>query len=263
MTADGMSGLAVSSLRVGYGRREVLHSLTIPVIKRGQLTVVAGPNGAGKSTFLRALAGLVPATGSIQLDGHELVGAPAGRRAANVAFMPQALPQDLAFTVIEAVIHAARAGRRPLSGDAAPDRAAAVLDRLGLTSLGGTQIGQLSGGQRQLTSLAQALVRQPQLLLLDEPLSALDLRHQHEVLTVLRSLAMDGLIVVTVLHDLGLAAIWADRMIIIHNGAVSVDGPPDQAVTSAMLAEVYGVDATVCRRHAASVNIVVTGLLTI
>ncbi|SFN00645.1 ABC transporter ATP-binding protein [Methylobacterium pseudosasicola] len=149
MMPNGSAGLAVADLRVGYGRHAVLRGVTLPMIQPGRLTVVAGPNGAGKSTLLRALAGLVPAAGSIRLDGREMIGAPAPRRAEGVAFMPQALPPDLAFTVIEAVIHAARAGERVPSASA-PVQAAAVLDRLGLTALARTRLDRLSGGQRQL-----------------------------------------------------------------------------------------------------------------
>lgn len=156
---------------------------------------------------------------------------------------------------MEAVIHAARAGKP------APVQAAAVLDRLGLTALARTRLDRLSGGQRQLTSLAQALVRRRGLLLLDEPLSALDLRHQHAVLTVLRRLAAYGLIVVAVLHDLSLAATWADRVVLIHGGGVAADGPPERAVIAATLAEVYGVAATVRRGDDRSTSIVVTRLL--
>ncbi|MGU3422346.1 ABC transporter ATP-binding protein [Methylobacterium sp. D54C] len=260
MMHDGSAGLAIADLRVGYGRHAVLRGVTLPMIQPGRLTIVAGPNGAGKSTLLRALAGLVQAAGSIRLDGREMVGAPASRRAEGVAFMPQALPPDLTFTVMEAVVYAARAGK-PAHGAPAPVQAAAVLDRLGLTALARTRLDRLSGGQRQLTSLAQALVRRPRLLLLDEPLSALDLRHQHAVLTVLRSLAADGLIVLAVLHDLSLAATWADRVVLIHGGGVAADGPPERAVTAATLAEVYGVAATVRRGDDRSTSIVVTGLL--
>ncbi|BAQ49218.1 MULTISPECIES: ABC transporter ATP-binding protein [Methylobacterium] len=252
----------VAGLHARYGRRVVLADLTLPSIAPGRLTVVAGPNGAGKSTFLRALAGLVPVEGSLQLDGRELVGAPPAERAAQVAFMPQTLPQDLGFTVLEAVVHACRSGaaRRPAAGEAV-SRAAATLDRLGLATLADVPLDHLSGGQRQLTSLAQALVRRPRLLLLDEPLSALDLHHQHAVLTVLRSLTTEGTAVVVVLHDLGLAATWADRMIVIRNGVVAADGPPDAVLTSAILADVYGVTATIHRHADRSFSVAVSGVV--
>ncbi|RVU18358.1 ABC transporter ATP-binding protein [Methylobacterium oryzihabitans] len=257
------NGLVVEGLRVRYGRRIVLADLSLPPIEAGHLTVVAGPNGAGKSTFLRALAGLMPVEGSLRLDGCELVGARPADRASRVAYMPQTLPQDLGFTVLEAVLHACRSGvARPPTIDEAVSRAAATLDRLGLVTLADVLLDRLSGGQRQLTSLAQALVRRPRLLLLDEPLSALDLHHQHAVLSVLRSLATEGVTVVAVLHDLGLAANWADRVILIRDGAVVADGPPEATVTPTALADVYGVTASIHRHADGAFSIAVSGLAT-
>lgn len=260
VTLERERGLVVERMRVRYGRRTVLASLTLSAIEPGRLTIVAGPNGAGKSTFLRALAGLVPVEGSLRLDGHELIGAPPAERAASIAFMPQTLPHDLGFTVLEAVVHACRSGgaQRPAPVEAVA-RTVATLERLGLTSLSDVPLDRLSGGQRQLTSLAQALVRRPRLLLLDEPLSALDLHHQHAVLSLLRRLTEEGLMVVAVLHDLGLAASWADRMILIRDGAVAADGPPDMTVTSATLAAVYDVSAIVRRHTDRSFSISVQG----
>ncbi|MBA9071577.1 iron complex transport system ATP-binding protein [Methylobacterium sp. RAS18] len=260
MTLERERGLVVERMRVRYGRRTVLANLTLPAIESGRLTIVAGPNGAGKSTFLRALAGLVPVEGSLRLDGHELIGAPPAERAASIAFMPQTLPHDLGFTVLEAVVHACRSGGapRPAPGEAVA-QAAATLNRLGLTALSDVPLDRLSGGQMQLTSLAQALVRRPRLLLLDEPLSALDLHHQHAVLTLLRRLSQEGLMVVAVLHDLGLAASWADRVILIRDGAIAADGPPEITITSATLATVYNVSAIVHRHADHSFSISVQG----
>lgn len=109
------------------------------------------------------------------------------------------------------------------------------------------QLNRLSGGQRQLVSLAQAIVREPAILLLDEPTSALDLRHQAQVMHLVRDLAREGRLVVVVLHDLNLAARWADHIVVLSNGAVAAEGAPVAAITANILASVYGVEALVER----------------
>lgn len=109
------------------------------------------------------------------------------------------------------------------------------------------QLRRLSGGQRQLVSLAQAVIREPRVLLLDEPTSALDLRHQTQVMGLVRELASEGKVVVIVLHDLNLAARWADHIVVLSNGAVAAQGNPETAITVDMLAGVYGVEAVVER----------------
>jgi iron complex transport system ATP-binding protein len=172
--------LEIENLRAGYRGRDVLAGLSLPVIEAGHITALVGPNGAGKTTLLRALAGLLPAGGAARLDETNLLDAPAGERARRVAFMPQFAPQRLSLTVVEAVIAALRVS--PPGPDAvgidAQRRALETLDRLKILDLALRPFDSLSGGQRQLASLAQALVRRPRLLLLDEPTSALDLRFQ-------------------------------------------------------------------------------------
>src|SRR5690606_15656875 len=120
-------------------------------------------------------------------------------------------------------------------------------ERLGIAELALRPLNQLSGGQRQMVSLAQAIVRDPRLLLLDEPTSALDLARQMRLLGELRRLAAEGRVVVAVLHDLALAAQWADRIVVLHGGAVHSDGPPATVLTPSMLAQVYRVEARVER----------------
>lgn len=244
--------LEISALGAGYGARQVLRGLTLPSLAAGQMIALVGPNGAGKTTLLRAMAGLVPATGTLRFGALDLLAAPADERARAIAFMPQFAPQRLALSVLEAVISALRASPAQLGHrDAASQRDAAIamLMRLGIADLALQPFDQLSGGQRQLASLAQALVRQPRLLLLDEPTSALDLRHQFEVMAIARETASRGSLVVAVLHDLQVAARWADQVIVMKSGALYTAGAPAAAITPVMIRDVYGVDATV---HAVS-----------
>jgi iron complex transport system ATP-binding protein len=263
MTSAGSPVLAIANLTAGYTRRRVLESLTLPPIAAGGITALVGPNGAGKSTLLRALAGLLPATGTVTLDGRDLLRASPTSRARDVAFMPQTLPARVGLTVLESVISAIRAAPvHGLSTDAASvqRRAMLGLERIGLAELALEPLDRLSGGQRQLAGLAQALVRDPALFLLDEPTSSLDLGHQVGVMSLVDELATDGRIVVVVLHDLTLAVRWARRVVVLHRGAVAADGAPDTAVTAATIADVYGVRARVERCSLGSLHVVVDGL---
>jgi iron complex transport system ATP-binding protein len=132
-------------------------------------------------------------------------------------------------------------------GKAVLKTAVDVLAEIGIAELALRPLHALSGGQRQLASLAQAIVRRPRLLLLDEPTSALDLRHQFDVMSMVRAYVREGRIAVVVLHDLTFAARWADRIIVMKDGALNAAGPPDAAITADMLASVYGVKARVQR----------------
>ena len=240
--------LSIRNLASGYPRRPVIRDLTLPEIEAGCVTALVGPNAAGKSTLLLALAGLIGARGTVHLGDTDLLRLTAAQRAGLVTFMPQALPQGIALTVLDSVIAAFKASAPlGLDLDAAMvrERAVATLDRLGIASLALEGLDRLSGGQRQLVGLAQALVRDPRLLLLDEPTSALDLRHQVVVMNLVRELAAEGRIVIVVMHDLNLAARWADRVIVFDRGAAFAVGSPAAALTPESIAAVYGVQARV------------------
>ncbi len=255
--------LSVTGISAGYGRRPVLRDLTVPPIAAGHITALVGPNGAGKSTLLRVLAGLLPASGSVTLGDRELNGASIDAHAAHVSFMPQLQPQRVALTVLESVLAALKAtpfGGRTIDTAEARTRAVAVLERVGIADLALEPLGHLSGGQRQLASLAQAIVREPDVLLLDEPTSALDLGHQAAVMGLVDALAHEGRIVVAVVHDLALAARWSGHVIVMHRGALDTAGPPGDAITPAMLARVYGVRARVEPCSRGTLQVIVDGV---
>jgi len=257
--------MSITSLSAGYPENRVIDGLTIDSIKPGHVSVLVGPNGAGKSTLLRALAGLMPASGSIRVGEQELMGASARVRAARVTFMPQSLPQRVGLTVLEAMMAALRAS--PIEDlafsetRALHDRVMATLRRVGIAELAMRPLDHLSGGERQLASLAQAVVREPKVLLLDEPTSALDLRHQVTVMSLVRALAADGRIVLAVLHDLNLAAAWADHVVVLHQGRKDSEGAPASAITPEMLARVYGVRARVDRDASGRTRVDVDGVV--
>ncbi|OCC00655.1 hypothetical protein BA190_32870 [Labrys sp. WJW] len=240
--------LRVRELCVTYRHRPVLRQISPSPFLPGTITALVGPNGAGKSTLLRALAGLVPAIGSAMLADKDLLGLSPFERARWISFMPQASPYGGALTAIETVMAAARIAPSPASGSPRhrPEwQAGYILDKLGILGLATSRIDQLSGGQRQLVSLAQTIVNDAPCLLLDEPTSALDLRYQHQVMQHVRDLAGRGHIVIVVLHDLSLANQWADRIIVLEAGQLYREGPPVDVLNAEMLRDVYKVRADV------------------
>lgn len=253
-----MTGLRIDNVSLHYGARPILRGLTLPDLQPGEVTVLAGPNAAGKSTLMRAIAQLAPYRGQITLDGEDLARMPIRRRARLIGVMPQVLPSGSSLVVLESVIAALRAGSDALAAQT-DAQAMAVLERLGIADLAMEPLDQLSGGQRQMVSLAQAIVRDPRVLLLDEPTSALDLARQVRLLGELRALAAEGRIVVAVLHDLAMAAQWADRIVLMHQGALHSSGQPASVLTPGLLAEVYGVRARVERCSRDRITVLIDG----
>lgn len=247
--------LTVEALSAGYGRRPVVSGVTLPPLAAGTVTVLAGPNGAGKSTLLRAIAGFLPASGALWLDDRDLLAMKPAARARAVGFMPQALPGDVGLTALDSVMTALKVSQPECPVGAARERAVGTLNRLGILPLALERLGRLSGGQKQLASLAQAIAADPRLLLLDEPVSALDLRHQFHVMRTIRALAEEGRIVIAVLHDLEMAARWADTIAVLRGGKLFCAGAPREVVTSDMLRHVYRVEARVAEGEALQIAI--------
>lgn len=260
-----MSDLTISGLDAGYGGQPIISGFSLPPLTAGEVVSVVGPNGAGKSTLLRSLAGLIPAHDSIRLDDAELTRLSLADRAKRVTYMPQTLPQGVALTVLETVVASIRA--TPLRGavytDAqAAERAYEVLQRINAEALAGQRLDRLSGGQKQLAGLAQALAREPRLLLLDEPTSALDLHYQLRVLDLAREAAAErGMTVMIVLHDLQAAARVSDRIAVMAKGKLVAFGTPDEAITPDILAEVYRVTARVQRCDRGALQVMIDDVL--
>lgn len=265
MSGTGEAGLEVLAVSASYGRRHVLSDVTLAPVRAGQVVALVGPNAAGKSTLLRALAGLTPSRGTIRLDGVDLQDLSLAERARRLTYMPQSLPAGVHLNVLESVIGALRAsgGLRDVPDSrSAAEQALATLQRCGIADLALRGLDALSGGQRQLAALAQAVARRPRLLLLDEPTSALDLRHALEVMQLVRALAREeGTAVLMVLHDLQAAARTADRLVVLSNGAVAADGSPAEAITPQMLASVYGVRGRVWREGDAGLHVAVDDVI--
>lgn len=237
-----MPSLSLDQVSVGYGGRDVLTDITLPVLEDGVVLGILGPNGVGKSTLLRALAGLQGYRGDVHLNGEPLNGMPHLKRAAEIGYLPQALPQATTLIAYEAVVSALRAVRPDLRGadvDAAVEK---VFEQLGIHHLAFQALGKLSGGQRQMVGLAQVLVREPKVLLLDEPTSALDLRWQLNVIGVISEIVLSrGGICLMVLHDINLAMRHCNRLLVLNRSRVLAYGTPAEAMTVETLADAYGV----------------------
>lgn len=256
-----MDGLVIRDLHTGYRHKKIIDGLTTPQLPRGQITALLGPNGSGKSTLLRALADLNPAQGSIRLNGEELTTLPSVKRAQKVVYLPQSLPAGVHLHALESVIVARRASGNS-HGDAQTE-ALAILEKLGVGHLAMHYLDQLSGGQKQLIGLAQSLIRQPDLLLLDEPLSALDLNYQFHVMDIVaRETRLRNIVTVVVIHDINIALRHAQYAVMLKTGALIASGIPDEVVTPPNLAMVYGVRGRVERCSQGLPHVVVDGLTT-
>ncbi|WP_329561628.1 ABC transporter ATP-binding protein [Kitasatospora sp. NBC_01266] len=240
--------LAAHGLRLRYADRLIVDGLDLE-LPGGAVTAVVGPNACGKSTLLRGLARLLdPAAGSVTLDGTDLHRMPARTLAKRLGLLPQQPVTPEAITV-EALV---RLGRYPhqrlLSPWSAADQAAveAALERTGTAELRDRPVDQLSGGQRQRAWIALTLAQDTELLLLDEPTTFLDLRHQLDVLDLVARLHRDlGRTVVMVLHDLGQAARYADHLVVLHEGRLAAAGPPAEVLDAGLVERVFQVPCRV------------------
>ena len=242
-----MSSLEFVDVTVRYGRHEVVRAFRASVASGGWLGLI-GPNGAGKSSLLRAAVGLVEHTGDVLVDDVSLSLRSRSRRAALVAYVPQdpLLPYDM--SAFEYVL----LGRAPFvsyfGSETRHDRAMAheVLGTLDLTGFADRRLGELSGGEQQRLVIARALATEAPILLLDEPTSALDIGHQQQALELVARLRRDhGLTVVSAMHDLTLAGMYADHLALMHEGSVVAYGLAADVLRPETLAEFYGVRVTV------------------
>lgn len=241
--------LFIEGVNFSYGSYPVLQSVSMEV-KPGQVLSIIGPNGTGKSTLLRCLAQVLkPQGGKIILDGREISKINSRQLAKMMGYVPQAAGEAFSFTVLETVLM----GRKPHLtwgvGQKDLDVVAEVMRLMHLEELAQRQLDELSGGQKQRVFIARALAQQPQVLLLDEPTASLDIRHQLEVLELVRDFAhrQKGQVVM-VLHDLNLAARFSDLLLMLNDGRVFAAGSPRDVLNEANVRAVYGVKARILNR---------------
>ena len=237
-------------LTVAYRGRPALRDVDLHIGK-GERVALVGPNGAGKSTLLRAIAGLVePAVGSVSLGGQRVGGLDRLEIARRLAVVPQVAALPFSTTVEEVVALGRLPHEHPIRGMRPADRAAvaAAIEQVGVGHLMGRDARELSLGERQLVLLAMAVAQDAPILVLDEPTVHLDLRHQVEVMDLLVDLnTRDGTTIVAVLHDLGLAAHFFPRLVVVDGGRIVGDGPPSVALAPDRIRDVFGVDPSLVR----------------
>ena len=237
--------LETRALGVRLGGRAVLRDVTL-ALPRGQFVAMVGPNGAGKTTALRALAGLVACDGAVAIDGTALAALTVRERAQRFAYLPQGhvvhwpLPARDIVALGRYPHGATDPARLPEKDAAAVARAIAAAD---VTAFADRPVTELSGGERGRVALARVLAVEAPVILADEPTAALDPRYQIEVMAVLRHAADAGTLALVVTHDLGLAARFADHVLVLDGGGIVAQGPPQTALSDAILADVFRVRA--------------------
>jgi len=260
VSQNGRPLLEVHDLCVRYGLRTAVAGVSIEV-GRGDIVAMIGPNGSGKSTLLRAIGRMrKPDAGSVRFEGTDIWRISSREYARRVAFLPQAPEAPADLTVEELAWRGRFPHRGLLSAATIADRAAVegAMEQCGLEALRSRPLATLSGGERQRAWTALALAQEPELLLLDEPTTFLDIGHQQELLALLRRLnEVRGLTIVMVMHDIAQAAHLAHRLVAMREGRVLIEGPPDEVVTAERIGVLFGATVTVLRHPDSGAPIVV------
>lgn len=248
----GSSPLPLRFERVsaGYGDRPALRDIEM-IVRPGEFVALAGPNGSGKTTLLRTVLGFVsPTAGRVELFGDPVEALSVRERARRVAWLPQEESPRDDVRLLDYVMYGRYALHGPLEGDSEEDYdlARSILEQVGLADRAQDGILSISGGERQRAVLGRALAQTTPLLLLDEPTSHLDIGHQLDLLARVRDLShRRGVTVVAALHDLNLAARFADRIVVLSRGRRVADGPPAEVLSEELLVRVWGVIADLRR----------------
>jgi iron complex transport system ATP-binding protein len=236
------TAIKIDRLGYAYGPSPVLLDISVSVAQ-GEFFIIIGPNGSGKTTLLKLICGIEkPREGNIHIFNHSLGSYSRKSLARRIAMVPQLTTEDFPFRVSEIVLM----GRSPHLGllgvedDADRQMAQKAMQFTGVAQLAGRKLNQLSGGERQRVSIARAICQQPDIILLDEPTAALDLAHQIKIMDLMEQLKNeDGYTVVMVSHDLNLAAMYADRILLLQEGRIAEMGLPGEVLTFEKLEAVY------------------------
>lgn len=240
--------IRAENLGVRYGDHRIWDGVNITIDSPGLVTIL-GPNGVGKSTFMYTINRiLAPSEGTVYLDGEDVQKLDYKRIAKKVAYVPQASNETFSMTVMDTVLM----GRYPHSGYGTAQKdleiAAECLKMLDITDLAMRNFDELSAGQHQKVMIARGLAQEPEILMLDEPTSNLDIYHQIYVMKMLRDIAhRRGITVLVICHDLNIASRFSDRMILFSKGSVQVDGTSEEVVTEENIRDVYGVTTDIVR----------------
>jgi len=237
--------ITIKSLTFGYNGSMILDGLNL-VVEDSEVLGLVGPNGSGKTTLIKCMDKILKPKGSILIDGRDIDTVSRTDLAKRLGYVPQSSSTPLATTVFDTVLM----GRRPhiswRVSDSDLDKVADILGLLHLENLAMRDFSQLSGGQKQKVLIARALAQEPEVLLLDEPTSSLDMKHQLEVMETISSLVKEKKIsAVMALHDLNLASMFVDKLAILKGGKIYAAGEPIDLLNAKNIRDVYGVEAVV------------------
>jgi len=257
-----MAGIEIGHVSFSYSDGLVIDGIDLSVAS-GEMVGLLGPNGSGKTTLVKLASGILkPQEGEIRLDDADIRGMSRKAVARIVAVMPQYFHIPFAFSVEKVITLGRLPFIRTIAGETADDREAVsnAMEIVGIEHLEERRFDELSGGERQKVVLAMALAQRPRLLLLDEPTAHLDISHQIEILEQVRRLNRDrGVTVIAAMHDLNLASLYFDRLVLLKEGRVLADGSPDDVITEETLQKVFSAPVTVERHPLTGVpHVVVT-----
>jgi iron complex transport system ATP-binding protein len=252
-----MTLLSAREISVRLGGNTILDNVGVTLAPR-EFVALVGPNGAGKTTLIKALAGLIPCFGKVEIEGRDRATMSLRERAKAIGYLPQGHEFSWPLPVAEIVALGRYPHADPFSPVSAADRhaVARALEATGMQAFATRIVTTLSGGERARVALARVLATQTRILLADEPTMSLDPRHQFVVMEILQRTARAGGAVLAVVHDLALAARYADRVLILEKGRVAADGRPDEALTADRIATIFGVEADMVNLGGATVPMV-------
>ncbi|KKG05830.1 ferrichrome ABC transporter ATP-binding protein [Methanosarcina mazei] len=236
--------LEIKNLKFRYNSNPVLKNVSM--ISEPMVTAIIGPNAAGKSTLLKCMCGILKAEGSIILNGKDLKAYQKDEVIKAISYLPQESSTNAIMTVLEATLLGKISSLGWRIKDEDLSASMDTLEKLGIEDLAMRQMNELSGGQKQMVSIAQSIIRNPGVLLMDEPTNSLDLQRQLELFDVIRDITDENkMTTIVALHDLNLAARYAGKVILMNGGKIMAAGSPASVITEAMIREVYGVNARV------------------
>lgn len=244
-----MIAIEAKNIDFFYNATQILHDVSMS-LRQGEFLGIIGPNGAGKSTLLRLLCGILqPKKGTVGLFGASISAQSHKSIAQIVAFVPQETHFALNFTVEDIVSMGRYPYKRAFQREDEQDRSAVenALGAANVAALRARPINSLSSGERQLVVIARALAQSPKVMLLDEPTSHLDLHHQHAIMDLLERLNKQGISIAVVHHDLNLASLYCENLILMHKGKIHTKGKPAEILNKSILREVYSTEVTILR----------------
>lgn len=243
--------LILKKIDIKYGKNHIIKNIQTK-IKGGDVVTIIGPNGAGKTTFLKAVAKLIKHSGIVELNDIE-----EEKLKESFTYVPQMSVNDIDLTVFEIVLLGQIKNLKWKLEEDKLDAVAKILKKLNLSHLTYHKFSSLSGGQKQMVVMAQALISNPKVLLLDEPTSALDLKHQLQIMELAKKYTKEtGGITIIILHDIGLAARYSDEILLLHDGVLLQQGSPKNILDKELLGKAYDIDLEIAESESGFISII-------